>query len=142
MFDEIAIQQTLNRYSEASSRADWDEALSTFVSDGVWEVPVFSARFQGDAEIRAGLEHFSGPMAYIVQANAPAVITIDGDTATARSVIRESGKFADRDEALEILGSYQDDLVRTADGWQFARRVFVLAGMHSFPLSPAVSSAS
>jgi hypothetical protein len=62
---------------------------------------------------------------------------VEGDTATARSVIRECGKFSGRDEALEVLGLYADVLVRTADGWKFAERVFEIRGMHSFPLSPA-----
>jgi hypothetical protein len=53
----------------------------------------------------------------------------------ARSVIRKCGKFADRDEALEVVGFYNDELVRTAEGWKFTRRAFKAAGMHTFPLA-------
>ncbi len=137
--NEFAIQRTINTYSEGASRGDWDQVMSTFIPEGVWEVPVHGARFAGADEVRGGLIFFSAPMAYIVQTNSPALISVDGDKATARSVIRECGKFADRDEALEILGTYQDELVRTPDGWKFARRVFLLAGMHSFPLLPAAA---
>jgi hypothetical protein len=61
---------------------------------------------------------------------------IKGDTATARSVIRECGKYAGRNEGLEVLGFYADKLLRTPDGWKFIHRVFELRGMHNFPLSP------
>jgi hypothetical protein len=75
-------------------------------------------------------------MDYIVQLNAPALIDIKEGTATARSVIRECGKFVGRDEALEVLGFYADTLVRAPAGWRFSRRVFEVRGMHRFSLAP------
>ena len=33
------------------------------------------------------------PIEYLVQINAPAIIAVDGDTASARSLIRECAKF-------------------------------------------------
>jgi ketosteroid isomerase-like protein len=137
MIEEYFVQRTLNRYSEAASRADWDAVLSTYLPDGVWEIPALGAKFAGHASIREGLMRFAGPMDYFVQVNAPALITLDGDSATARSVIRECGKYAGRDEALEVLGFYADRLMRAAEGWKFAHRIFELRGMHGFPLQPA-----
>ena len=137
MHDEIAIQQTLNTYSEAASRRDWATLLSTFTADAVWEIPAFNARYQDHAVIQKAMSAFVDQMAYFVQINAPAVIRVAGDTATARSIIRECGKFADRDEALEILGRYEDELRRMPDGWKFTRRVFHALGKHTFKLQPA-----
>lgn len=137
MSDEAAIQQTLNRYSVHASRADWDEVLATYLPDGVWAVPGLGARFEGREAIRGGLLRFSGPMDYIVQVNTPAVIEVSGAVARARSVVRECGKFVGRDEALEVLGLYDDKLERSAEGWRFAERIFEIRGMHGFPLSPA-----
>jgi len=137
MLDEIAIQQTLNKYSEGASRADWKQVMSTFTPDGIWEIPALQARYQDHSVIQNVMAAFVGQMAYFVQVNSPAIITVDGDKATARSVIRECGKFADRDEALEVLGRYEDELVRTPAGWKFARRVFRAAGKHTFALLPA-----
>lgn len=134
MIDHIAIQQTLNRYTEAASRADWDQTAATFVADGIWEIPALGKRFQGRASVTEALAGFAAPMDYMVQINAPGVIVIDGDTATARSAIRECGKFTGKDEALEVLGFYADKLVRTSDGWKFSQRVFEVRGMHRFPL--------
>lgn len=137
MLDEIAIQQTLNRYSEGASRADWQQVMSTFMPDGTWEIPALKARYQEHAVIQKVMAAFVGQMAYFVQINAPAIISVQGDRATARSIIRECGKFADRNEALEVFGRYEDDLVRTTEGWKFSRRVFHPMGRHAFALLPA-----
>ena len=136
MLDEIAIQQTLNRYSEGASRGDWQQLMSTFTPDGIWEIPAMKARYQDHAVIQQVMSAFVGQMAYFVQINSPAIIAVQGDQATARSIIRECGKFSDRDEALEVFGRYEDELVRTADGWRFSRRVFHPIGRHTFALKP------
>jgi hypothetical protein len=134
MIDELSIQQTINRYSVGASQANWDAVLSTFVADGVWKVPALGVTFRGHKEIREGLIHFSSPNSYIVQLNTPALIEVDGDRASAQSVIRECGKYKDRDEAIEVLGLYLDKLVRTPQGWRFSERVFELKGLHNFPV--------
>jgi len=120
MLDEIAIQQTLNRYTEGSGLADWDQVMSTFMPDGVWEIPAAGAHYQGHAAIQPAMAAFVAQFAYFVQVNSPAIITVEGDKATARSIIRECGKYADRDVALEVLGFYADELVRTPEGWKFS----------------------
>ena len=135
MTDAEAIQQVLNRYTEGSGRADWDQVLGTFTDDGVWQVTGVGT-FTGRAEIQPVMAGFIAQMDYFVQLNTPAIIKVDGDKATARSVIRECGKFKGKDEALEVLGFYSDDLVRTADGWKFARRTWQAAGLHRFALLP------
>ena len=135
MSDEEAIQQTLNLYSEGSCRADWDQVLGTFTDDGVWDVPSMG-KFTGRAEIEPVMAAFVARMDYFIQLNTPAIIKVDGDSATARSVIRECGKFKGKDEALEVFGFYSDDLVRTAHGWKFSRRSFKSAGMQRFALLP------
>jgi ketosteroid isomerase-like protein len=136
MSDESSIQATISRYAEGASRADWSQVLSTYMPTGVWEISALGARFEGHQAIENGLRQFSAPMDYIVQINAPALLQIHGDTASARSVIRECGKYAGRNEGLEVLGFYADQLRKTVDGWKFTHRMFELRGMHNFPLSP------
>ena len=136
MIDELAIQQNINRYSEGASRSDWDQVITTFMPDGIWEIPVHKVKFHGHADIKKGLAHFSADVDYMLQVNAPAVITITGDTATARSVIREGGKCKGRNEGLEVHGLYADKLARTPDGWKFVHRIFELRGMFTYPLNP------
>jgi hypothetical protein len=140
MIDEIAIQQTLNRYSEGVSRADWKQVMATFTKDATWEIPVLGARFQDHTVIQKAMSDFVGQMAYFVQINSPAIIAVDGDKASARSIIRECGKFADRDEALEVFGRYSDELIRTPERWKFTRRVFDPIGQHRLKLLPGQSA--
>lgn len=136
MSEEAEIQRVLSIYSEGASRSDWPQVMDTFAQDCSWGVPAFSLLCEGKEDVLAGLRSFADQMDYIVQAHSPATVTIDGDTATARSVIRECGKYKGRDEALEVLGIYADRLIRTERGWKFAERSFILQGMHTFAIQP------
>ena len=134
MSDLEAIQQLIHRYTDGCNRQDWPQVLATFAEDGIWEAA--GAELTGHATIQAAMAGFLAGMDYFTQVASAPVITVDGDRATARTTIREAGKFGGRDEGLEILGYYADDLTRTAAGWRFARRKFNTFGMHRFPLLP------
>ncbi|MFM5930654.1 MAG: nuclear transport factor 2 family protein [Novosphingobium sp.] len=138
MSDEMAIQQLINRYSLGVSRPDWDMAIGTFAEDGAWEVVSSGLTLTGHEAIRKGMQGFHALFEWFVQVNAPAVIDVAGDCATAQSVIRENGKFAGRDEALIVGGVYVDDLVRTAQGWRFVRRAFQGAGSYHHAITPGL----
>jgi uncharacterized protein (TIGR02246 family) len=134
MSDEQAIQQLINRYTDGCNRRDWDEVLATFAPDGVWEAG--GAVVTGHSEIRAAMAGFLTRMEYFVQTASASVIAVHGDKASARTTIREGGKFAGRDEAVEVFGWYEDSIARTAAGWQFTHRKFRTYGMHKFALLP------
>ena len=136
MTDEAAIQQVLSAYSIATSRGDEAGLLALFTDDAVWSVPGIGLNLEGIEAIRAGMAGIRGQFDYIVQVHGPALVTVSGDAATATSVIRECGKYADRDVAVEFMGVYDDDLVRTPSGWRFRKREFDLQGMHDFALLP------
>jgi ketosteroid isomerase-like protein len=136
MDDAASIQNLINAYHEAGSLGDYERMIATFAADAVWEFTRSGRQFVGLAAIRDAVAAFTGPLEYVAQINAPAVIAVAGDTATARSSIRESGKFAGRDEGVEAFGVYHDELVRTADGWRFARRAFDLRWQHRVPILP------
>ena len=107
-----------------------------FSEDGVWEVQGNS--IQGHASIQAAMSGFLTQMDYFAQSASASVIELDRDRAKARTTIRECGKFTGRDEALEVLGWYEDEIVRTAAGWRFARRRFTSFGLHRFAISPGM----
>jgi ketosteroid isomerase-like protein len=130
MIDEVEIQQLISLYHEGGSTADYDQVLATFLPDGIWEVPALDVRSQGHADIRAAISGLVASIEYLVQINAPAVIVVDGDTATARSLVHESAKFRNRPGLMNVVGQYRDELQRTADGWRFARRTFTILGRH------------
>jgi uncharacterized protein (TIGR02246 family) len=136
MDNAAAIQNLINAYHEAGSVGDYERMIATFTPDGIWEFTQSGRRFAGLAAIREAVSAFTGPLEYVAQINAPAVIGIEGDTATARSSIRESARFAGRNEGVEAFGVYHDTLVRTEAGWRFTRRAFDLRWMHRVPILP------
>ena len=136
MIDQVAIQQLIARYIESASSGNIDGVGSTFADDGVWEVPAFPMRVVGPEAIKAKISELLQPMEYLVQLGAPASITVNGDRATARSAMREGCKFKGKNVAAEILGVYDDDLVRTAQGWKFARRTFEMSCFNTYDVHP------
>lgn len=137
MTDEFAIQQILNIYSVNASLNKHEEMAATFAPDGIWEVPGIGLRCEGREAILQAAQGVTGAVDYLVQLNSPAIVEVDGDTATAQSVIRECGQYAGRQTALEVLGLYTDRLVRLPEGWRFAHRLFTVRGMHDFAITPA-----
>ena len=63
------------------------------------------------------------PIEYLVQINAPAIIAVDGDSASARSLIRECAKFRGRAGVIDVVGQFNDELREppTAGGSPIAR---------------------
>lgn len=141
MNDKAEIQDILNLYSDGASRRDFDQVIATFVEDSIWEVADTPHRFVGATAIKGAFRAFTATTSYLVQMNAPGVITVDGDTATARSTIREVGRYSDRDELFDCVGTYYDSFVRTTEGWRFTHRRFVTHGISAWPVLPGVASA-
>jgi hypothetical protein len=133
MMDEIAVQQTISRWSEGATRRDWEQVGSTLSAEATWEIPSFHLKGVGREAVVDASKSFVAPLSYSVQINAPAVITVTGDTSTARSVIRESGKYANRAVAYDGMGFYNDVLLREEHGWKFKTRTFEVVAMREFP---------
>lgn len=130
MIDRLDIQDTISRYHEGGSTTDWDQVMATFLPDGIWEVPALRIRSEGHEAIRETMTALMAPMEYLVQINAPAIITVDGDSATARSLIRECAKFRSQAGIIDVVGQFNDELQRTPTGWKFAHRTFTIFGTH------------
>lgn len=131
MSDEVAIQMLLNQYSVSASRRDWGALVATFAPHAVWEIPSRDCRFEGHEAIRSALVSLTAGTDFVIQQNSPGWIRVDGDRATARSVIAENGKVSGSADGFQALGFYDDVLARTADGWRFEHRTFELASMRS-----------
>jgi hypothetical protein len=130
MSDVEDIQKVISTYSEGASRANWEQVVSTFLPDAVWSAAGTDMRMSGHTEMRSGFPKLLSTFEYIFQSNAPAVISVDGDRATARSVITEFAKMKDPAQSFVILGVYEDELVRSAAGWRFARRTYIKLATH------------
>lgn len=59
-------------------------------------------------------------------------ITLDGDKASARTYIDAVIMFGDNESGVNAWGFYDDEIVRTDDGWRIARRRFTQVRITTF----------
>jgi len=135
MDERAAIQDTITAYSQSIGLRDWDMTLETYRPDGVWELQNFGLSHEGHEAILAALKAIIDPLDYIVQINAPALIEVSGNMATARYTIRECGRITGASQGFESFGVYFDRLVRDdGGGWKFAHHSYRPIGMHAVML--------
>jgi ketosteroid isomerase-like protein len=122
--DKQDIAAVIMCYATGIDRRDW---------------PLFRTVFTDDCELDYGeIGSFKGVDAiteFMQQAHAMAghtmhrltnqVIAVDGDTAEARTYVDALIMVGDSGSGVNAAGFYDDDLVRTDDGWRVARRNFV-----------------
>lgn len=128
--DRTRIRDLTARYNRSFDDGDTDAFAETFTEDGVMEVV-------GGFEVRgrAGLAEMCRRTPYgVVHVTADATVDIDGDRAVQDVTVmvlqrpKPDAAPAERQTTLERSGRYHDELVRTADGWRFARRTVTLDG--------------
>jgi len=134
MRDEYEIQDLISRYSDAITRREWSTVSSVFAADATWQVlgePGF--RFDGD-KIGPGIRSLVEPANHLIQMNTPAIVAVNGNSATARSTIFETGEYeAGRFQPFkcrfESFGIYSDRLRKDDGRWRFASREFTILNM-------------
>jgi SnoaL-like domain len=132
--DRLAIQDLINRYSDAVTRADWNQCESAFAADAKWESPL-GLRFESRAAFLEILRQTTSND-LLIQTPHSSVVTLTGaDQAKATTTIHELTRgVAPADSSLgeagaqinvEQYGIYYDDVARIDGAWKFTRRVFV-----------------
>jgi uncharacterized protein (TIGR02246 family) len=128
--DWTRIRELTARYNRAFDDTDTDAFAATFTEDGVMEVV-------GGFEVRGreGLAEMCRRTPYgVVHVTADATIEIDGDRAVQDVTVlvlqrpKPDAAPEERHTTIERSGRYRDELVRTADGWRFAKRSVTLDG--------------
>ena len=132
--DRLAIQDLINRYSDAVTRADWRQCEVLFAVDAIWETPA-GLRFDS---ARSFIDFLTPTTSYDVLIQTPhsSVITlIDADQASATTTVHELTRgvgladstfgAAGTEINLEQYGVYYDDFARIEGEWKFSRREFV-----------------
>ena len=132
--DRLAIQDLINRYCDAVTRADWDQCEAVFAPDAVWESPL-GLRFESRAAFLESLRRTTSND-LLIQTPHSSVITLTGsDRAKATTTIHElvrgvlpaASKLGEAGAEVNIdqYGIYYDDLARIDGEWKFTHRVFV-----------------
>ena len=126
----LAIQDLLNRYTNAVNQRDWPALQAVFADDGVWDCggPQMGDQaylFSGAAGCANGIAGLITPTECCVQSNHAIVIEVTGRQAMATSTINEFVIVNGIATATSIWGTYYDDIQLEADGeWRFRKRVF------------------
>lgn len=126
--DSFEIQQLMYRYGHTWDNLDYEGWANVFTEDGVyWEGGGPIVRGRQDLINYASITspRYSGRF-HIV---ANQLIDVEGDNAKAHSY------FTIIDGLTPVLnGSYDDRVVRTPDGWRFAKRTVTCLAPEGFPI--------
>jgi len=133
--DRLAIQDLLYRYSDAVTRADWDQWETVFVPEVLWESPGLGLRYESRAEFLEVMKGTATSGVLIQTASAPVIRLTGPDRAEATITVHELMRGStDADSTLgppgtelnfEQYGVYFDDIARIGGEWKFTHRLFV-----------------
>jgi len=121
--DALEIEEVLVRYATGIDRRDWELFRRCFTDDlhadyeGV-------ALWKGVAEITDYMQAAHADMGHTMHRLSNMAISVDGDRATARTYVDAVLMAADGQSGVNPVGFYDDELVRTEDGWRIRRRTF------------------
>jgi 3-phenylpropionate/cinnamic acid dioxygenase small subunit len=121
--DRQDIADALLRYATGIDRRDWTLFRTVFTDDceldygeiGTWRGVDAVTEFMQQAHALAG---------HTMHRLTNQVITVDGDSAQARTYVDALIMLADNNSGVNAAGFYDDEFVRTEQGWQIARRRF------------------
>jgi hypothetical protein len=119
--DDLEIRALLADMLDAVARGDADAWGRCWTPDGVWVIPGYGELVGVDA-----VAHFAelrGQYELCVQALLSGRADVRGDRGTGRWYFREVQRVSPG-TGTELLGCYDDDYQRTAEGWRFSRRRF------------------
>jgi SnoaL-like domain len=131
--DRLAITELINRYSDATTRADWDQLEAVFAPDAILEVASpFDFRAEGAANIRATMSAGSDRLDFLIHRVDSIVIDLQSnERAEATSTFHEIGRGTSPNPdgtGTDVLldwfqyGVYYDDIVKLDGAWKFSRR--------------------
>jgi hypothetical protein len=150
--DRLAIQDLIYRYSDALTRADWEQAEALFAPETIWELPALGIRYEGAAAFLEMLKVTSTAEVMIQTPHAPVINLIGFDKAQATTTIHEWNRMVspldntDADNAVfqagkgeeinqEAYGVYFDDIARIDGEWKFTHRRYALIYLCNGPVT-------
>jgi hypothetical protein len=139
--DRLAIQHLIARYADLIDGQRFDQLDELFTSDATIDFATFNGPVGHLAEIKTFLGNSLPFFTRTQHMMGLPHIEIEGDTAHARTSCTNPmiSTKADGTTAVWLIGLwYDDDLVRTSDGWRFSARTqirsYTLTGLTDTPL--------
>jgi 3-phenylpropionate/cinnamic acid dioxygenase small subunit len=124
--DRLDISDLLVRYATGIDRRDWPLFRTVFTGDCELDYGEIGA-WKGVDAVTDFMEQVHAMAGHTLHRLSNQVITVDGDRATARTYVDAlimAGDNTSGVAGVNGIGFYDDDLVRTQDGWRIARRRF------------------
>jgi hypothetical protein len=131
--DEAEIHRLAARFSDVINERDVAAFTRLWAAEGaVWTIgPPLASTARGREAISTLLQNLFGIERYFMQMTHSGVVTLNGDRATSRFVMREHGHG--EGTYYENLAVYNDELVREVDGWRFIKRVYIYRFLNQKP---------
>jgi ketosteroid isomerase-like protein len=131
--DELAIRTLVASYTDAINRCDVDDIAPVYDDDAVFTM-MDRPSVTGRDAILDVLRETVSRYHLIMQLVHTGVVQLDGDSARARWQVTEL-QITVAGTSRFVAGRYEDELVRRADGWKFARRTFTARYLGPLDLS-------
>ena len=119
--DRLAIGDVIIRYADSIDQCDYDRYCTCFTDDV--EVAGFSAgSIKGLAEYREWVSAARNKYGRTQHMIGNIQVTVNGDTGTLRSYVQATHELpSDPDHLFVLWAAYNDEMVRTNDGWKIKR---------------------
>jgi ketosteroid isomerase-like protein len=122
--DQQDIAAVLLRYATGIDRRDWPLFRTVFTDDCKLDYGEIGS-FTGVDAITEFMQQAHAMAGHTMHRLTNQVIAVDGDAAEARTYVDALIMVGDSGSGVNAAGFYDDELVRTDDGWRVAKRHFV-----------------
>lgn len=120
--DVFDIREVVDRYADALDRRDWEALGSCFTAGCACDYGRFG-RWADRESFVASLEEMHRDVGKTMHRLTNHRVEVDGDTARATTYLDALLEVEHRGyDLLHVVGTYEDELVRTVDGWLIASR--------------------
>jgi 3-phenylpropionate/cinnamic acid dioxygenase small subunit len=119
--DRQDISDLLVRYATGIDRRDWPLFRTVFTDDCELDYGVIGA-WKGVDAVTDFMEQVHALAGHTMHRLSNQAITIRGDKAQARTYIDGLIMTGDNKSGVNAIGFYDDEIVRTPDGWRIERR--------------------
>ncbi len=141
--DIIEIEQLLNRYCHAVDRGTVTDIMEVFHRDAVL-LPRYQSEesFKGKDAVRAWYENYDKTARdrtrSLRHTISTPMIQVDGNQATSVCYLDADGIDSDSGTAFQMLGRYEDKLIKDDGRWWIAERAIFVEG--NYQLGEALES--
>ena len=121
--DELDIQRVIHDYAWACDNGDWGLLKSIFTDDAYLDYSSTDGPAGSRDEVVAWLEQSLSQVPVIHHVVSNFQIGLEDDRADVRAMFHCSAQLAGMDDMLVTGGYYDEELVRTPNGWKIQRLV-------------------